>query len=36
VADEEKRRAAAGMGDGFDQQVMGAIREQAASKGIVY
>jgi hypothetical protein len=36
VADEEKRRAAAGLGDGFDQQVMGAIREQAASKGIVY
>jgi Mg-chelatase subunit ChlD len=36
VADEEKRRAAAGLGDGFDQQVMGAIREQAAAKGIVY
>jgi Mg-chelatase subunit ChlD len=36
VADAEKRLAAEGKGDGFDQQVMGAIREQAASKGIVY
>ncbi|MGH0028349.1 MAG: vWA domain-containing protein [Myxococcota bacterium] len=36
VAREEARRAAAGEGDGFDQQVLGAIRAQAESKGIVY
>lgn len=36
VAKEQARRAAAGEGDGFDQQVLGAIRDQAASKGIAY
>jgi hypothetical protein len=36
VAKEQARRAAAGEGDGFDQQVLGAIRAQAASKGIAY
>jgi hypothetical protein len=33
---EEARLAAAGKGDGFDQQVLEAIRAQAASKGIAY
>ncbi len=33
---EEKRRAEAGQGDGFDQRVFEAIREQAAGKGITY
>ena len=33
---EETRLAAAGKGDGFDQQVLEAIRAQAASKGIAY
>ena len=36
VAKEEARRAAAGEGDGFDQEVLGAIRSQAAAKGITY
>jgi len=36
VKDEQERLAAAGRGDGFDQQVLEAIREQAAAKGIVY
>jgi hypothetical protein len=33
---EQKRLADAGEGDGFDQQVLETIREQAAAKGIVY
>ena len=33
---EEARLAAAGKGDGFDQQVLEAIRTQAASAGIAY
>jgi hypothetical protein len=33
---EEARLAAAGQGDGFDQQVLEAIRTQAASAGIAY
>jgi hypothetical protein len=36
VAKEEARLAAEGSGDGFDQQVLGAIRAQAADKGIAY
>lgn len=36
VEREQERLAAAGEGDGFDQQVLGAIREQAAAKGIAY
>jgi Mg-chelatase subunit ChlD len=36
VAKEQRRLAEAGAGDGFDQQVLEAIRTQAASKGIVY
>ena len=36
VAKEQERRAAAGDGDGFDQEVLGAIKDQAAAKGIVY
>lgn len=36
VEREQKRLAAAGDGDGFDQQVLEAIREQAAAKGISY
>jgi Mg-chelatase subunit ChlD len=36
VEQEQKRLAAAGGGDGFDQQVLEAIREQAAAKGITY
>ena len=36
VAEEQARRAAAGEADGFDQQVLGAIRSQAAAKGISY
>jgi Mg-chelatase subunit ChlD len=33
---EQRRRADAGGADGFDQQVLEAIRSQAAEKGIVY
>jgi hypothetical protein len=33
---EEAKLAAAGKGDGFDQQVLGAIRAQAAAAGIAY
>jgi len=33
---EEQRLAAAGQGDGFDQQVLEAIRAQAAGKGIEF
>jgi hypothetical protein len=36
VEAEQKRLAAAGDGDGFDQQVLDAIRVQAAEKGIAY
>jgi len=36
VKTEQKRLADAGEGDGFDQQVLETIREQAAAKGIVY
>ena len=36
VAKQQKRLAESGKDDGFDQQVLGAIRTQAASKGIVY
>jgi hypothetical protein len=36
VSQEQKRRAEAGEDDGFDQEVLGAIKDQAASKGITY
>lgn len=36
VHSEQERRAAAGDADGFDQQVLEAIRSQAAAKGIAY
>jgi hypothetical protein len=36
VHSEQERRAAAGDSDGFDQQVLEAIRSQAAAKGIAY
>ena len=36
VAAEQKRLAAAGKGDGFDQQVLEAIRAQAKAAGIAY
>jgi hypothetical protein len=36
VKAEQQRLAEAGEGDGFDQQVLETIREQAAAKGIVY
>jgi hypothetical protein len=36
VKSEQKRLAEAGEGDGFDQQVLETIREQAAAKGIAY
>ena len=36
VKTEQERLAEAGEGDGFDQQVLETIREQAAAKGIVY
>ncbi|HEY5658893.1 MAG TPA: vWA domain-containing protein [Myxococcota bacterium] len=36
VNTEQKRRADAGEGDGFDQQVLETIRAQAAAKGIAY
>lgn len=36
IAAEQKRLAAAGKGDGFDQQVLEAIRAQAKDKGIAY
>lgn len=36
VVAEQQRRTAAGEGDGFDQQVLEAIRSQAGAKGIAY
>ncbi len=36
VRSEQDRLAEAGEGDGFDQQVLEAIRIQAAAKGIAY
>ena len=36
VADEKKKLAEKGKGDGFDLKVKEIIREQAASKGIKY
>ena len=36
VVAEQDRLAEAGEGDGFDQQVLEAIRTQAAAKGIAY
>jgi hypothetical protein len=33
---ETERLAAEGRGDGFDQQVLATIRQQAAAKGITY
>jgi Mg-chelatase subunit ChlD/DNA-binding transcriptional regulator YdaS (Cro superfamily) len=36
VEAEQRRRAEAGEADGFDQQVLDAIRSQAAAKGIAY
>jgi Mg-chelatase subunit ChlD len=36
LREETEKLAAAGKGDGFDQQVLETIREQAAAKGIAY